>query len=332
MNRRSRATFVLWIAALLGPVAGGWAGAVQADDGQADAPPLPIPSEVDQSDVDQPDVGQPGATVPASTPREPAWPAALRYRNARYANLARTTDLAGDARERLLVALDLTRRLDVLGDLEELRRERVVQSAHEAIEHAVIARTLDRPSDERQEQLLGASLARRHGDFRRNRDLGGDYAELAIYKRNLIWHGEPGRSDVMLAEQRHDPSAAEHELERGESRDQTAGDLADERARERDDERRDADERHNEGRILRGEDIDLDREEERIAASLDATLEREAEREAAREENQLERELDKDQTRVEGAEERSAEREQERSLDREEDQVLQQAEKTTTLD
>ena len=273
----------------------------------------------------------------ADGPQEP-WPEALRHRNARYAQLQRSTDPQGEARERRLADFMLARSTDPLGDREERRRARA--SRHDpprATAYAEIARADDVPGDQHEAVLATLPRARIHAELRRFRDLNGDMEEFARWQIDRV-RGGPLRwsrtSDgAIVADERENTARKRFVEERLRDRE----DDAEERAarRDRDDDRElersmgFLDDRHE-----RQLDREVDREVESAEAEAEAALE-DAERDLEKEEDRLDADLDRELDKIEAGSERELERDEthlERQEERDVERQIQQEEENTLED
>ncbi len=254
----------------------------------------------------------------AADPTQPTrarWPEPIKNRNARYANLARVDDVAGDAHERV-IAKALTDRVDdPLGDREERRRHlcakhvppratefaRVERDRGDDAEQIVIAETRNRPGQKRASRLA---------EVRRFRDLAGDGEELAIYKMDRL------RGPMV-----NDPDAVEHV--QGKPRDDRFFNSREDTIHvdgaetQRDLERvRDAEDERDTERQLGREEAGAERDTER---NVEAQSERDAERDA-------EKADEKDADAAERDSERETERADESKTDRDAERQLEQEE------
>lgn len=246
------------------------------------------------------------------------WPEPIKNRNARYANLARVDDVAGDAHERV-IAKALTDRVDDrLGDREERRRHmcakhvppratefaRVERDAGDDREQLVIAQTRDRPGQKRASRLA---------ELRRFRDLAGDADELARWKEDRLrgpMVGDPDRVEVVQGKPRNGRFFEEREDTIHIDGAETQRDLERER-----DEREERDTERQLGREEAGDDL-----RERNLERADETMsEREAERESEKTDEKAADAAERDAEReTERADESKTDREAERQLEQEE--------------
>jgi hypothetical protein len=283
------------------------------------------------------------APVWADGPEGQSWPEQLRHRNARYAQLDRSYDHEGDARERLLADFITRRSLDPLGDREEERRARASRHVPPlATTYAEIARADDRSGDDREAVLARLPKARLNAELRRFRDLQGDMEEFTRWQVDRIRHGP------LRWQRTSDGTVVAHELEnearrrfieeRGVDREDAARDR--DARREQRDEARDFErsEQLHERRFL--DDRLFDRAE-RETERDEERAERDAERDEERAEDQIDRELDKleddtdrDLDKLEDDTDRDLERDEAR-LEREEERDVErqiQQEEENTLD
>lgn len=169
-----------------------------------------------------------------------AWPAELKHRNARYASLTRVDDPSGDVHERLIAHMQMSRVVDRIGDLEEVRRRRTSSVIPPlAVKDALVMRDRDVRGDDNEVVLASIRHERRHAETRRFRDLAGDSTELAAYKddlkrirldrgeRILMGAGEQHEMRGMYFDSREDQEARDTgdtmgEASRAEARDEAA--------------------------------------------------------------------------------------------------------------
>ena len=250
---------------------------------------------------------RPPARGPAAGQND--WPQTLKHRNARYAVRERVLDEAGDARERVLRDLVLTRTTDPLGDREEVRRAVALRKQPpQAVAHAQIARAIDRTGDAQQDFVAKlARKERRHAELRRFRDFAGDQQELALFRINRIRFGPLDDGEILHADEKRDRDADRFFNERGEDiRRDNDREVSNDQDLERRDER-EADREDERG--IFGKD---DREVERVADRAADRAEREGERDDAQQDKDDERRDDQDAEKLD----KDAERDLERKLDK----------------
>lgn len=250
-------------------------------------------------------------------PSRGRWPEPIKNRNARYANLVRVDDVAGDAHERV-IAKALTDRVDdPLGDREERRRHicakhvppratefaRVERDRGDDAEQLVIAEMRDRPGQKRASRLA---------EVRRFRDLAGDADELARWKKDRLRGPMVDDPDQVGMGKQGVDGRTDHYFQEREDTIHIGG-----AETSRDVERKDEleDDRESERQIGREEA----REEDRQGRMVEAALERDAERDA-------EKDSEKDADSAERDAEREAERADESKTDREAERQLEQEE------
>ena len=270
----------------------------------------------------------------ADGPQEP-WPEALRHRNARYAQLQRSTDPQGEARERRLADFMLARSTDPLGDREERRRARA--SRHDpprATAYAEIARADDVPGDQHEAVLATLPRARIHAELRRFRDLNGDMEEFARWQIDRV-RGGPLRwtrtSDgAIVADERENTARKRYVEERLRDREEDARERAGERDETRLEREFEVFDQRELDKIDRRTERELDKAEEEAEDELE-DIERDLDKEADRLDADLDRELDK----IEAGSERELERDEtrlERQEERDVERQIQQEEENTLED
>jgi hypothetical protein len=290
------------------------------------APPSPAPPARDL------------APAPAAAP---AWPEALKKRNARYAVLTRTDDPDGDARERLVAASDTSRIDDPIGDREierQVRADRHVPPR--ATQFARVDRDVDDPGDEQQIVVSHYAGARQYAETRRFRDLGGDQRELVLYRVDrLQGHFDDGPK---LAEDREREVRGRYLIShddhvRTDAQNETVGDV---------ERRNEAEQEHQaDAALQRGEalqdyinEMRAAREAARQEATQDAHGDAATERTDEQAQNRADARADartearadaRTDARLEGSAERQAERQDENAADRLADRQLEHEENRT---
>ena len=261
-------------------------------------------------------LGAPAKTKAAAKAKKTAtWPKALKFRNARYADLKRVDDVKGDQREQMFHTAYLKRVDDRLGDLEEARRYRAWSGkTKKLVRFANVSRDPGLAGDREEQKLSRMSLARKAADFRRRGIIRAEeLPEIQAYNRDRLLYGDLNRK-IGLADNNVDRKGTANRINRDQRR-KADGDA---RPTRRDDERLDRKELGGRGRMLRRDTRDLAKEE--------AELDKGDERDAARLEREDERDLAKDEERNEKANERGDEQNAERELERTEEKTVLQEE------
>lgn len=263
--------------------------------------------------------------VPVPAPADEAtqrWPDSIQHRNARYADLRRMDDRAGDVHERVLLDAELVRVDDPVGDREEAFRSDAENAVPpKAVAHAVIARDRGEHDDHADRLMASRTDHRQFAEVRRFRDLSGDMGESRRHHDDLIVHGPPSRG-------------ARARVDRAVAADAVTDFLSERYFRSRlfkllhgDAESPDEIERHEEryferigeglhsGDFERELERELDREVEReLEGELD-DLEKQTEDFVEEAETELERELEKTEAELERDLERQIQQEEEGLLD-----------------
>lgn len=267
------------------------------------------------------DPGQTPVRLDAPAETKPApkvtktWPKALKFRNARYADLKRVDDVKGDERERMFHTAYLKRVDDRLGDLEEARRYRAWSGEKKKlVRFANVARDPGLSGDREEQKLSRMSLARSHANFRRRGIIRSEeLPEIQAYHRNYERWGAPNSRGFMIGKGRQDKAGADNR----KARDQRRENVTEARPTRREDDELDRKELGGRHRPLRTDTRELAAQEAKDAkdaARLEARLERDSDRDDAKG-------LERNEKANERADDRATDREQERT---EEKTVLQE--------